>query len=68
MSKPTKKWVAILEQTRIEVACTRHGKPSYRWAPGYYVCPPDGGKLYPAMRRREAISLCRSKGWGWRFK
>ena len=45
--------------TRIEVACTRHGKPSYRWANGYHVTNREGNKLYPAVLRNEMHSLVR---------
>ena len=50
---------------RIEVPCIKRGKPSYRWANGYYVCDPAKGlplgnaKIYPPVVRREAYALAR---------
>ena len=48
----------ILLREQIEVPCLRHGKPSYRWTTGYYVCDPARGlpfgqaKIYPPVTRR----------------
>lgn len=53
---------------QIEVPCMRHGKPSYRWTTGYYVCDPAKGlplgsaKIYPPVIRREAYALAREIG------
>lgn len=50
---------------RIEVPCMRHGKPSYRWTNGYYVCDPapdkpiGSAKIYPPVVRKEAYALAR---------
>ncbi len=46
--------------TQIEVGCTRRGRPSYRWAPGYWVADPTSNRLlYPPVPRREAYALAR---------
>lgn len=50
---------AKFEVTQIEVG-TGTG---YRWATAFYVIKPTGEKLYPPMRRREAIDYCKSQGW-----
>lgn len=41
------------EETQIEVACMRRGRPTYRWAQALYVVV-DGNKHFPPMRAREA--------------
>lgn len=60
--------VVILLRERIEVPCTRCGRPAYRWTNGYYVCDPAKGqplgsaKIYPPVIRREAYTLAREIG------
>lgn len=39
------------------------GEPGYKWVTGYYVIKPDGKKLFPPMRRSEAIAFCKAQGW-----
>lgn len=41
-----------------EVACIKHGRPSYRWAIGYLVPTPEG-ELFPPVGRSEAFSIAR---------
>ncbi len=45
---------------RIEVPCTRRGRPSYRWTNGYYIVDTKGAKIYPPVPRYEAYDLARS--------
>jgi len=51
--------VVSLKRELREVACTRHGRPSYRWAPGYMV-PTNAGHEYPPLSRIEAIGRARA--------
>lgn len=56
--------MATLEPTQIEVG-TGNG---YRWITGYYVINPAGEKLFPPVRRAEAIAICRREGWDYQIK
>lgn len=56
---------ATLIPTQMEVGCTRHGKPSYRWVPALKVITPDGKEIQPYMRIREARAFCKAQGWQW---
>jgi hypothetical protein len=46
------------EPTRIEIPCSKKGRPSYKWVDSLYVIQ-DGVKLYPPMRTREAWKFIR---------
>jgi hypothetical protein len=47
----------------MEVACTKRGRPSYRWANAYHVVNPESGcKLYPPVKRSEAYDMAREFG------
>lgn len=53
--------VITLKPMQREVACMRHGKPSYRWAPGYIVSH-EGKDEYPPVSRNEAYDRARELG------
>jgi len=46
----------------VERPCTRHGKPSYRWAQGWSRNSAEGHALYPWQTRREAQAEARAAG------
>lgn len=39
------------------------GEPGYKWVTGFHIITPDGAKLYPPVRRAEAIAICKREGW-----
>lgn len=44
---------------RIEVGCTRRGKPGYRWVQGWQVFNPATGRWSVEMRRKDAIACAK---------
>jgi len=44
---------------RIEVGCTRRGRPSYRWVQGWQVFDPTTGRWSVEMRRKDAIAMAK---------
>ena len=58
--------IAKLISVRIEVpqkSRRRHGVGSYKWIDGFKVITPEGMELQPYMRKREAVSHCKERGW-----
>jgi hypothetical protein len=54
---------ARLRPVKLEVPCTRRGRPSFKWVHGYQVVTPEGAELLPYMRMMEAIRFCAKQGW-----
>lgn len=56
-SRPVKARDFIRPGHRIEVGCTRRGRPGYRWVQGWQVFNPDTGRWSVEMRWYDALSV-----------
>lgn len=52
-----------VKRMQMEVPCTKRGRPSYKWVVGYLVQEPTTGHwIYPPVRYREMVKMCRDMG------
>ena len=57
LPEPRRCW---LMKGQMEVACTKHGKPSYRWAPAWRIVDAEGARTWPCPTSLARVRLPRT--------